>query len=165
MRLDLLIDHFLASIARERMLLRRAARYMLPLLLLPIGFALAQISRGWLSALAGALGAAVLLVQIDLFLRPTVERARITDRDISGYLRLAPARERPNSAAAAPLLWPAALALAASMALFLPTILLTAAVWQRLLAVALGIGVLLAIWQRLAQAAGLLDRVELRLKD
>jgi hypothetical protein len=46
MRLDLLIDHLLDSIASERLLLRRAARYLLPLLLLPIGFALAQIVRG-----------------------------------------------------------------------------------------------------------------------
>ena len=59
MRLDLLIDHLLDSIARERLLLRRAARYLLPLLLLPIGFALAQAARGWLGAIAGVLGAAL----------------------------------------------------------------------------------------------------------
>jgi hypothetical protein len=163
MRLDLLIDHLLHSIARERVLLRRASRYLLPLLLLPIGFALAQITRGWLNALAGALGAAVLLAQIELFLRPILDRARTTDRDISIYLQLAPAHERPNPASAAPLLWPSTLAVAASMALFLPTILFAAAAWQRLLAVALGLGGLLMIWQRLAQITGLLDGIETRL--
>ena len=101
MRLDLLIDHLLHSIARERLLLLRAARYLLPLLLLPIGFALAQMPRGWLNALAGALGAAVLLAQIELFLRPILDRARTTDRDISVYLQLAPAHQRPNPASAA----------------------------------------------------------------
>jgi hypothetical protein len=163
MRLDLLIDHLLASIAHERLLLRRAARYLLPLLLLPIGFALAQMTRGWLSLFAGALGAAVLLAQIELVQRPILERARTTDRDLSTYLQHAPAHQRPNPASAAPLLWPAALAVAGSMALFLPTILATGAAWQRLLALALGLGVLLMIWQRLAQVAALLDRVETRL--
>ena len=163
MRLDLLIDHLLHTIARERLLLLRAARYLLPLLLLPIGFALAQMTRGWLSLLAGGVGAMVVLAQIELFLRPILDRARMTDHDISVYLQLAPAHERPNPASAAPLLWPAALAVAVSMALFLPTILFTAAAWQRLLAVALGLGVLMMIWQRLVQAAGVLDRVELRL--
>src|SRR4051812_18596557 len=165
MRLDLLIEHLLDSITSERVLLRRAARYLLPLLLLPIGFALAQMTRGWLGMIAGGLGAAVLLAQIELFLRPILDRARMIDRDISVYLQLAPAGERPNPAASAPLLWPPALAVAASMALFLPTILFTAAAWQRLLAVALGLGTILALWQRLVQIAGMLDRVELRLKD
>src|SRR5215203_5418522 len=122
MRLDLLIDHLLDSIARERLLLRRAARYLLPLLLLPSGFALAQMTRGWLGLIIGGVGAGVLLTQIELFLRPILDRARMIDRDISVYIRLAPAGERPNPAAAVPLLWPAALAVAASMALFLPTI-------------------------------------------
>jgi len=165
MRLDLLIDYLLDSIARERLLLRRAARYLLPLLLLPIGFALAQMTRGWLGLLAGGLGAAVLLAQIELFLRPILDRARMTDHDISVYLQLAPARARPNAASAAPLLWPAVLAVAGSMALFLPTMMFAAAAWQRLLALALGLGVLLMGWQRLAQAAGLLDRVEQRLSE
>src|SRR5215212_7439777 len=163
MRLDLLIDHLLDSIGRERLLLRRAARYLLPLLLLPIGFALAQIARGWLGAIVGGLGAAVLLAQIELFLRPILDRARMIDRDIGIYLQLAPTREQPNPAASAPLLWPAAVAVAASMALFLPTILSTAAAWQRLLALALGLGTILMLWQRLTQVAGLLDRVEARL--
>jgi hypothetical protein len=163
MRLDLLIDHLLDCIAHERLMLRRAARYLLPLLLLPIGFAVAQMPRGWLGVIAGGLGAAVLLTQIELFLRPILDRARMIDRDISVYLQLAPTHERPSPTSAAPLLWPAALAVAASMAVFLPTILSTAAVWQRLLALALGLGTILMIWQRLLQAAGLLDRVELRL--
>jgi hypothetical protein len=163
MRLDLLIDHLLDSIAQERLLLRRAARYLLPLLLLPIGFALAQITRGWLGAIAGGLGAAVLLAQIELFLRPIQDRARTIDRDISFYLQLAPASQRPHPASLAPLLWPAALAVAVSMALFLPTILFTAAAWQRLLAVALGLGTILMLWQRLIQVASLLGQVESRL--
>jgi hypothetical protein len=163
MRLDLLIDHLLGSIAHERLLLRRAARYLLPLLLLPIGFALAQMTRSWMGVIVGGLGAAVLLTQIELFLRPILDRTRMIDRDISVYLQLEPGHERPNPASAAPLLWPAALAVAASIAVFLPTILSTATVWQRLLALALGLGTILMIWQRLLQAAGLLDRVEMRL--
>jgi hypothetical protein len=163
MRLDILIDQLLDSIARERVLLRRGARYLLPLLLLPIGFGLAQMTRGWLGVLAGGVGAAVLLAQIELFLRPLLDRARTTDRDISFYLQSAPATARPNPAAAAPLLWPTTLAIAGSMALFLPAILSAAPTWQRLLALALGLGVLLMVWQRLVQAAGLLDRVEQRL--
>jgi len=163
MRLDLLIDQLLDSVARERLLLRRSACYLLPLLLLPIGFALAQMTRGWLGLLAGGVGAAVLLAQIELFLRPILDRARMTDHDISVYLQLAPAGTRPNPAAAAPLLWPTALAVAVSMMLFLPTILSAAPAWQRLLALALGIGGILMVWQRLVQAAGLLDSVEQRL--
>ncbi len=163
MRLDLLIDQLLDSIARERLLLRRAARYLLPLLLLPIGFALAQMARSWLGLLAGGVGAMVMLAQIELIMRPILARARMTDHDISVYLKLAPAGERPHPAADAPLLLPSALAMAGSMALFLPTILSAATVWQRLLALALGLGTLLAIWQRLAQVAGQLDRVETRL--
>jgi hypothetical protein len=163
MRLDLLINQLLDNIARERLLLRRAARYLLPLLLLPIGFALAQMTRGWLGLLVGGLGAGVLLAQIELTIRPILSRARTTDHDISLYLQLEPATERPDSASAAPLLLPSALALAGSMALFLPTILSAATVWQRLLALGLGLGALLMIGQRLAQAAGLLDRVEQRL--
>ncbi|HJZ49685.1 MAG TPA: hypothetical protein VKE41_21055, partial [Roseiflexaceae bacterium] len=163
MRFDLLIDHLQGSIAGERLLLRRAARYLLPLLLLPIGFALAQMARSWLGLLAGGIGAAVLLGQIELFLRPILERTLMIDRDVSLYLNLAPAGEHPNPAAAAPLILPSALVTGGSMALFLPTILATATVWQRLAALALGLGTLLALWQRLSQAAGLLDRVEQRL--
>ncbi len=164
MRLDQLIDGLLASIAQERTLLRRVTRYMLPLLLLPVGFALAQMVRGWLGLIAGGVGAAVLLLQIDLFLRPTLARALVTDRDILFYLGLARDREPPNLGPAIALLLPAALTLAASMALFLPTILASAAPWQRLLALALGIFALYAIWQRLAQISALLDSVERRLK-
>jgi hypothetical protein len=163
MRLDLLIDHLLDSIARERRLLLRATRYLLPLLLLPIGFALGQMAHGWLGVVAGGVGAAVLLAQIELLLRPILERTRMTDRDISAYLNLAPAGERPNPALAAPLLLPSALAVAGSMALFLPTILSAATGWQRLLALALGLGALLAVWQRMSQAAGMLSSVEQRL--
>jgi hypothetical protein len=141
MRLDILIDQLLESTARERLLLRRGARYLLPLLLLPIGFALAQMTRSWLGALAGGVGAMVLLAQIELVIRPVLDRARMADHDISFYLQLPPTGQRPNPALAAPLLLPAALAVAGSMALFLPTILSTAAAWQRLLALALGLGV------------------------
>jgi hypothetical protein len=165
MRLDLLIDQLLNSIARERLLLRRVARYLLPLLLLPIGFALAQMARSWLGLLAGGFGALVVLAQIELIMRPILARARTTDHDISVYLKLAPAGERPQPAPDAPLLLPSALAMAGSMALFLPTILSAAMVWQRLFALALGLGALLAIWQRLAQVDNQLDRVEQRLME
>jgi hypothetical protein len=165
MRLDILIDQLLDSIADERLLLQRAARYLLPLLLLPIGFALAQMTCSWLGALAGGIGAAVLLAQIELVIRPILDRARMADRDISSYLQLPLSAERPNPAAAAPLLWPTALAVAGSMALFLPTMLSTATAWQRLLALALGLGVLLMIWQRVLAAADLLERVERRLLE
>jgi hypothetical protein len=163
MRLDFLIDQLLDSVARERALLLRMSRYLLPLLLLPLGFALAQMTRGWLGLLAGGVGAAVLLTQIELFLRPTLARARVTDHDITVYLNLAPAASQPNLTTVVPLALPAALALTGSMAVFLPTILAAARPWQRLLALALGFGVLWMIWQRLSQVAGLLDRLEQRL--
>ena len=168
MRLDLLIDRLLASMAQERALLRRVARYLLPLLVLPAGFALAQIVRSWVGLIAGGTGALVLLLQIELFLRPTLQRARVIDADITFYLGLArsnpdEAPDAPTSAPAIGLLLPAALTLAASTALFLPTILAAAAAWQRLLALALGLVALYAIWQRLAEIAALLDSIEARL--
>jgi len=163
MRFDILLNQLLASIAEERTLLRRTTRYVLPLLLLPIGFALAQLVRGWLGLITGAIGAMVLLAQIELFLRPILERARVTRRDLTLYLGLAPSRELPNLSKVIPLMLPPALALVASMALFLPTMLASALPWQRLLALALGLGALYAIWQRLARAVTLLDNIEERL--
>lgn len=167
MRLDQLIDRLLASVAQERALLRRVTRYLLPLLLLPAGFALAQTVRSWIGLAAGGVGALVLLLQVELFLRPTLGRARVIDADITFYLGLARGRNEadaaPTSAPALALLLPAALTLAASMAVFLPTILAAAAAWQRLLALALGLVALYAIWQRLAEIAVLLDSIETRL--
>lgn len=163
MRLDYLIDPLLDAVAREYTLLRRVTRYVLPLLLLPLGFALAQMARSWVGLLAGGLGAIVLLAQIELFLRPTLTRGRLLDQDIVSYLGLAPTRDPQAVAPAVPLLIPAALTLVASMALFLPTILAGARPWQRLLALAFGIIVLWAIWQRLAEVVALLGSVELRL--
>src|SRR5262249_35575951 len=101
--------------------------------------------------------------QIELFVRPTVERARVMGRDLTFYLGLPPSRELPDLAKVIALMLPAALALVASMALFLPTILASALPWQRLLALALGLAALYVIWQRLAQAVTLLDGVEERL--
>jgi hypothetical protein len=163
MRFDILLNRLLDSIAQERALLRRTTRYVVPLLLLPIGFALAQLVRGWLGLITGAIGAMVLLAQIELFVRPTLERARVTGRDLTFYLGLAPGRELPNPAKVIALMLPAAIALIVSMALFLPTILANALPWQRLLALALGLAALYAIWQRLAQAVTLLDGIEERL--
>src|SRR3712207_645518 len=114
MRRDYLIDRLLDSIAQERALLRRVTRYILPLLLLPIGFALAQMVRGWAGLIAGGLGATVLLTQIELFLRPTFERARVTDGDITFYFGHRSTGGPPELAAAVPLLIPSALALGAS---------------------------------------------------
>jgi hypothetical protein len=163
MRFDILLNQLLDSIAEERAQLRRTTRYVLPLLLLPIGFALAQLVRGWVGLITGAIGAMVLLAQIELFLRPTLERARVTHRDLTFYLGLPPSREPPNLTKVIALLLPAALALIASMALFLPTMLASASPWQRLLALALGLGALYVIWQRLAYAVTLLDGIEERL--
>jgi hypothetical protein len=162
MRLDHLIDRLLASVAQERLLLRRITRYLLPLLL-PVGFALAQMARSWVGLAAGGLGALMLMLQIEMFLRPTLERARVTDADMTFYLGLPRDGERPSLAPAVPLLVPAALTLAASMAVFLPTILAPAAPWQRLLSLALGLGALYAIWQRLAEISALLDSIDRRL--
>ena len=163
MRFDILLNQLLASIAQERALLQRTARYILPLLLLPIGFALAQLVRGWLGLIIGAIGAMVLLAQIELFLRPTLERARTARRDLMLYLGLPPSHAPSQLSKVLPLLAPAAIALTISMALFLPTMLGAAAAWQRLLALALGAGALLSIWQRLAHAVTLLDALEERL--
>jgi hypothetical protein len=163
MRFDHLVDRLLANVAEERLLLRRLSRYLLPLLLLPAGFALAQMVRGWVGFVAGSLGALALLLQIEMFLRPTLQRARVTDADITFYLALEPERETPGLASAVPLLLPSALALTASMTVFLPTILSAAATWQRLLALALGFVTLYAIWQRLAEISALLDSLQRRL--
>jgi hypothetical protein len=136
---------------------------MLPLLLMPAGFALAQMGRSWSGLLAGGLGAIILLAQIELFLRPTLVRGQVIDRDITYYLGLAPTGEPPALAPAVSLIIPAALTLVASMALFLPTILADVQPWQRLLALALGMGALWAIWQRLARIVALLDSLKRRL--
>ena len=160
MRRDHLIDRLLASVVQERRLLRRMSYYLLPLLLLPTGFALAQMARSWIGLLAGGIGAMVLLAQVELFLRPSLLRIRVTNRDMAFYLNLRPVRSVPNLPSVVPLAIPSALALAASMAVFLPSILAAAAPWQRLLALALGLGALWAIWQRLVQVASLLDSVE-----
>jgi hypothetical protein len=170
MRLDYLIDRLLAECAEERVLLRRITRYLLPLLLVPIGFALAQVVRGWPGLLAGGIGALVLMYKIELFLRPARDRARVAASDIYFYLG-PPAHSAstddpqvaPTLAPVVPLLVPSALMLAVSLAVFLPTLLAAAAPWQRLLALALGLVVLWAVWQRLAQIAPLLDRIERRL--
>jgi hypothetical protein len=163
MRLDFLIDRLLDTIGREQRMLRRVARYLFPLLLLPIGFALAQMTRSWVGLLVGGLAVGVLLSQIEFFLRPTLARGRSSDHDMTYYLGLEPADEPPSLAAAVPLLIPAALMLTLSMALFLPTILAAAATWQRLLALMLGILVLWLLWQRVATISVLLSRLERRL--
>jgi hypothetical protein len=160
MHLDILIDHLLASIAQERMLLRRLSRFVLPLLLLPIGFALAQMAHSWLGLAAGGLGGAMLLAQIELFLRPTLSRARAIDHDMRFYLGRSPDDQAPDRLPVVPLLLPSAVALVASMALFLPTILVSAPAWQRLLALALGGGALWSIGQRLSQIVVLIGRIE-----
>jgi hypothetical protein len=164
MRLDYLIERLLASLAEERLLLRRLARYVLPLLLLPIGFALAQMARSWFGLAVGGIGAAVLLAQIDLFLRPAFSRVRVMGQDIQFYLGAVSPDAPDERSAFVPLLLPAAASLVASMAIFLPSILLVAPVWRRLLALALGAGVLWIIGQRLSQLAVLLDRVEAHLQ-
>src|SRR5262245_31122991 len=160
MRLDYLIDHILESLAQERALLRRLARYMLPLLLLPIGFGLAQMAHGWLGLATGGIGAGVLLAQIELFLRPILSRARVIRHDLRFYFGPEAAGEPPELGPALALLAPSVVALVVSMALFLPPILASAPTWQRLLALALGAGVLWSIWQRLSQIVVLLGRLE-----
>jgi len=70
--------------------------YLLPLLLLPTGFALAQMVRSWIGLIAGGIGAMVLLAQVELFLRPSLLRVRVIDRDMAFYLNLTPVRGDPN---------------------------------------------------------------------
>jgi hypothetical protein len=160
MRLDYLINRLLDSIAQERTLLRRLARYVLPLLLLPIGFALAQMARGWFGLAVGGLSAVMLLAQVELFLRPMLSRARVMRRDVRFYLGPEAVHEPPDLAPALGLLAPSAAALVASMALFLPPILASAGTWQRLLALAFGAGALWSIWQRLSQIVAQLGSLE-----
>src|SRR5262245_24467756 len=160
MRLDYLIDHILESLAQERALLRRLARYMLPLLLLPIGFGLAQMAHGWLGLATGGIGAGVLLAQIELFLRPILSRARVIRHDLRFYFGPEAAGEPPELGPALALLAPSVVALVVSMALLLPPILASAPTWQRLLALAFGAGVLWSIWQRLSQIVVLLGGLE-----
>ena len=162
MRTDRLIDRLLTNLAAERVQLQRLARYVLPLLLLPIGFGLAQMARSWLGLLAGGIGVGVLLAQIELFLRPLFRRVRATRYDIHFYLGSENSSAMPQSSIL-PLLLPSAATFAASLALFLPAILRAAPAWHYLLGLALGAGTFLMIWQRLAQLATLLDQVEWRL--
>jgi hypothetical protein len=106
MRLDYLVDRLLNTVRQERALLRRLSRYVLPLLLLPIGFALAQMTRGWLGLIAGGIGACMLLAQIELFLRPTLSRLQVTRHDAQCYLSTATTGEPPDLAPAIGLLAP-----------------------------------------------------------
>jgi hypothetical protein len=163
MRLDYLIDYLRDHLARERVLLRRIGQYIAPLLLLPVGFALAQISHGGIGLFAGGISAAVLLAQIDLFLRPSLARIRTSDQDARYYLGLAPAQAPSSLVPVVPLMAPSALALVMSMALFLPSVLADAPTWQRALALVLGLGTLWVLWQRFATIATLLDSLDSRL--
>jgi hypothetical protein len=163
MQTDYLIERLLANVASERVLLQRLARYVLPLLLLPIGFGLAQMARSWFGLLVGGVCVLVLLVQIELFLRPIFRRMRIVRYDIQFYLSRLPGAAPAGWAAALPLLLPSALVLVASMALFLPPILRAAPLWQQLLALAFSAGAFWSIWQRVALLTALIGQVEARL--
>jgi hypothetical protein len=164
MRFDLLLDRLTASVAGERALLRRVARYVLPLLVLPLGPAVAQIATGWLGLFAGGLAAMVLLAQAELFIQPSFNRARLIDSDITTYLGLAPAPHPPALERAVPLIVPAAVALVLGAALFMPAMLAAADSWQRMLALALAGGALWSVWSRLAAAVTLLESVTERLQ-
>lgn len=163
MRFDVLIERLRASIHSERRLLQRVARYVLPLLLLPVGPAVAQIPTGWIGLIAGGLIALLMIAQAELFIRPTFVRARIVDRDLTSYLGLAPSGEKQELTHALALLLPPAAALLLGMALFLPGMMADAASWQRLVALVLAGLALWAVWQRLAETVSLLDSVEQRL--
>jgi hypothetical protein len=163
MRLDNLADRMLENLAQERALLQRLARYVLPLLLLPIGFGLAQMAHSWLGLVAGGFGAGILLAQIDLFLRPMLSRMQVMRHDLRFYFGPEATHDPPDLAPAFGLLAPSAAALVASMVLFLPAILASAPAWQRLLALALGAGALWSIWQRLSQIVLLLGELKAHL--
>ncbi|HWQ14711.1 MAG TPA: hypothetical protein VNL77_18075 [Roseiflexaceae bacterium] len=165
MRFDVLIDQLSATVASERVLLRRVARYVLPLLLLPLGPAVAQIPTGWLGLFAGGLSAMLMLAQAELFIKPTFERVRVIERDITAYLQLDPGAGQPSLAPAVPLILPAAAALLAGAALFMPAMLAAAGSWQRLAALALAAGALWMVWRRMAETVALLERVAGRLAD
>lgn len=164
MRFDRLIGRLLDDVAQERLALRRITRYVLPLILLPIGFALAQMTRSWLGLLAGSIAAMALLAQVELFARLPLQRARVASRDLTLYLQLPPDRAPHDLRPVLALLAPSALALAASIAIAFPTMLARAAAWQRLLAVGLALGALYTIWQRLGHVHLLLDSIERRLR-
>lgn len=163
MRLDLLLNRLHESVAQERAELHRAARYILPLLLLPLGFALAQMVRGWLGLLTGGLAALVLLMQTELFIRPLLDRARTTSRDMATFLGLPRTHSTPDLRPVLRLLAPAVLAVAASSLVAFPTMLARVAAWQRLLALALTLFALYAVWQRLEQAYTLLESIDSRI--
>jgi hypothetical protein len=165
MRFDVLIDRLSFTVARERVLLRRVARYVLPLLLLPLGPAVAQIPTGWLGLFAGGLVATLTLAQAELFIKPTFERVRVVERDITFYLGLEPAAGTPSLALAVPLILPPAAALLAGAALFMPAMLAAADTWQRLAALALAGGALWMVWRRLAETVVLMENVARRLGD
>jgi hypothetical protein len=165
MRPELLIDRLLDQIDRDRLLLRRLACYLMPVLLLPIGFAVAQVGRGWVAALIGMFGGAVLLVQAALTVQPILVRARINNRDVSRYLGLGPTAEPPSLAPAAALALPAALVMLVSMIAFGAPILSQAPLWQRGLALALGLFAIVTIWQHLAMIVASLGTLESRLRQ
>jgi hypothetical protein len=162
MRLDLLIQALRDQIARERAALRRLTRALMPVLLAPVGFALAQMVSSWVGLGVGLLIAGTVLMQIELFLRPFLQRCRSAERDARCYLALAPPEPAPAQLAL-PYALPSLLVIVASLALFLPTMLAGAAVWQRLVALGLGLVALWMIWTRVAEVVLRLARADARL--
>ncbi len=163
MRLDILVTALRAQIERERAALRRLTRYLLPVLLAPIGFAVAQIVSGWVGLVAGLLIAFTLLMQIELFLRPFLRRIRTNERDLRCYLDL-PARDpAPQTGLALRYAWPSLLVILLSLALFVPSLLSGAAAWRLLLAVGLGLVALWMLWVRVAAVVLRLEELDRRL--
>lgn len=162
MRRDLLIQALRDQIARERTALRRLSRALMPVLLAPAGFAVAQMVSSWVGLAVGLLLGGTLLMQIELFLRPFLRRCRSAERDARCYLTLAPPEPAPVTLAL-PYALPSLLVILASLALFLPTMLAGAAAWQRLTALGLGLLALWLIWVRVVEVVLRLASADARL--
>lgn len=163
MRFSYLVQTLRDDLLAERRHVQRLTRWVLPLQVLPAGFALAYWTSGWVSLAASALMAMTLLVQAELFIAPGIAKLRTIASDVSVYLHLPAPSGEPSLASALWLLAPTIGALLLSMALFMPRLLAGALGWQRGLALLLALGMLAAIWQRLAQTMLLLERTDARL--
>jgi hypothetical protein len=147
MQLDYLLQRYLEEVTRERVTVRRVALFLLPLLALPLGGLLTYTLSTWRGLLIGALGATVLLAQLDLLTRPALRRLDLLERDAPLYLRLPARRLPPPWLSHARLLLPGALALIGSLALFASALPSESGELRRLGAVLVGVGALAAAWQ------------------
>jgi hypothetical protein len=152
MQLDLLLDIIEADLQRDERLLTRIANYYLPIILLPLGLALAQIPRSWVGFVIGTVAIMVFSIQFGFSLRPIMRRIKINSRDLAAYLPTnAQSSSESTLAHAVPLLIPSLIALGTSLVVAISNSVSTTESWQRWLAFAIGLAMLWNIWHELSQ--------------